>query len=339
MSVCSEVMEPATSANCAMHRDTLSVASRQTVMSLPAGGSDMYDRVIVAVDGSDDAKRAARTGFALARKVDASVRILNVLERSILDVLRSSSDRDQIREERMELLAEFESEATADGIEAETTLLEGNPSAQIAAVADDEPKSVIVLGRQGRSTVSRKLMGGVTERVLEAGVAPVLVEPTDKSRSEPLDLREILLPTDGSSNAEAAVPHAAALATETDARMHVLSVVDLQQAGGVFNAGGLETEFVERLESEVDDILESAVTAVADQAPSLDIRTVRRKSTDFDGVSGAIETYMETEDIDLVVMGSHGRSNVSRQVLGSVTSTVLRSVDVPVLVAPRDRQA
>ncbi|MBS3761653.1 universal stress protein [Halodesulfurarchaeum sp.] len=299
----------------------------------------MYESVIVAVDGSDDARRAARTGFALARKAGASVRVLNVLERSLLDVLRSSSDRDQIREERMELLAEFESEATAYGIEAETSLLEGKPSAQIAAVAEDEPNPVIVLGRQGRSTVSRKLMGGVTERVLEAGVAPVLVEPADKSRSEPLELREILLPTDGSSNADRAIPHGGALATETGARVHLLSVLDLQRAGGVFNAGGLKAEFVEHLESEVDDILESAVTAVADQAPSLDVQTVRRKSTNFDGVSGAIETYTETEDIDLVVMGSHGRSNVSRQVLGSVTSTVLRSVDVPVLVVPRDVQA
>lgn len=299
----------------------------------------MYDRVIVAVDGSDDARRAARTGFALARVADASVRILNVLERSALDVLRSSSDRERIREERMDLLAEYESEAMTLGIEAETALLEGKPSAQIAAVAEEEPHSVIVLGRQGRSTVSRKLMGGVTEQVLEAGVAPVLVDPAEETMPEPFNLREILYPTDGSSNAEAAVPHVAALATKTEARVHVLSVVDIQRAGGVFNAGGLETEFVERLESEVEATLESAATLLTDQAPALDVETVRRKSTDFDGVSGAIETYTETEDIDLVVMGSHGRSNVSRQVLGSVTSTVLRTVDVPVLVVPRDVQA
>lgn len=307
-------------------------------MSLPAEGSCMYDRVIVAVDGSDDARRAARTGFALARVAGASVLILNVLERSVLDVLRSSSDRDRIRGERMELLAEFKTEAASD-LEVEAAMLEGKPSAQIAAVAEDEPNSVIVLGRQGRSTVSRKLLGGVTERVLKAGVAPVLVEPADESRSDPLELGDILLPTDGSSNAEVAVPYAGSLATETGARVHVLSVLDLQRAGGVFNAGGLEAEFVERLESDVDESLESAATLLADQSPSLDVEMAQRKSTDFDGVSGAIETYTETEAIDLVVMGSHGRSNVSRQVLGSVTSTVLRSVEVPVLVVPRDLHA
>ena len=295
----------------------------------------MYDRVIVAVDESEEARRAARTGFALARLFEAPVRILNVLERSVLDVLRSEPDRDRLREERAELLDELEVEATESGVSVETSVLDGKPAEQIEAVAREEPNPIIVLGRQGRSTVSRKILGGVTERVIESGVAPVLVEPGVESITDPLALDRILVPTDGSPNAEAAFPHAGAIATETGSTVHILAVLDLQRAGGVFNAGGLGAEFVEQLESEAAQTLDSSVGLLAGHSPSLDIETAQRKSTNFDGVSGAIETYTEAVGIDLLVMGSHGRSNVSRQVLGSVTSTVLRSVDVPILVVPR----
>ena len=45
-----------------------------------------------------------------------------------------------------------------------------------------------------------------------------------------------------------------------------------------------------------------------------------------------IADYVREQDIDLVVMGSHGRSGVSRRLLGSVTERTLRSTDVPIMV-------
>jgi nucleotide-binding universal stress UspA family protein len=45
--------------------------------------------------------------------------------------------------------------------------------------------------------------------------------------------------------------------------------------------------------------------------------------------------YVQEHGLDLIVMGSHGRSNLRRQLIGSVASTVLRTVGVPVLVVTR----
>jgi nucleotide-binding universal stress UspA family protein len=263
------------------------------------------------------------------------VTVLHVLERSLLDALRSPGDRDRIRAERRELLTEFEAMGEDRGVETESQLLEGNPAAQITSLAADREHPVIVLGRQGRSTVSRKILGGVTEKVIEAGVAPVLVEPGTDPAETGFAPSRVLVPTDGSENAEAAFPPAARLAAEVGASVHVLAILDLQRAGGVFNAGGLDAEFVDRLEAQTRTALESGEQRLRDLDSDLAVTTDLERSSDFDGVSGGIESYAESREVDLIVMGSHGRSNVSRQVLGSVTATVLRNVDVPVLVVPR----
>nr|WP_245902804.1 universal stress protein [Salinigranum rubrum] len=162
----------------------------------------------------------------------------------------------------------------------------------------------------------------------------MLVVPDER----PLDVTEsdrVLVPTDGSENAEAAAPHGAALAGRVDAALCVLNVVDLQAAGGLFAAGGLDEEFVARLERRGHEAVDRLADDVRESDPDLTVETDVVTTTEFDGVARGIHGYVEEEGADLVVMGSHGRSNLRRQLLGSVASTVLRTVDVPVLVVPR----
>jgi len=53
--------------------------------------------------------------------------------------------------------------------------------------------------------------------------------------------------------------------------------------------------------------------------------------------SGAIISFAERENCDLIVMSSHGRSGLSRLLVGSVTEQILRKSPCPVLVVPLDR--
>jgi nucleotide-binding universal stress UspA family protein len=50
----------------------------------------------------------------------------------------------------------------------------------------------------------------------------------------------------------------------------------------------------------------------------------------------AILSYSEKHDIDMIVMGTHGRTGVERYLIGSVTETVVRNADVPVCCVPMD---
>ena len=133
---------------------------------------------------------------------------------------------------------------------------------------------------------------------------------------------DILVPTDGSPAADAAVEHAVTLAERFDSTIHALYVVDATafsslEAGSQVVADALEEEG------------EGAVARIAEAADEAGIPTVERV------VSGtayrSIIDYAEDEDVDLVTMGTHGRRGLDRYLLGSVTERVVRSADAPVL--------
>ncbi|WP_336337594.1 universal stress protein [Haloarcula brevis] len=294
----------------------------------------MYDHVLIPVDGSDEATAAARRGLALAKAFDATAEAVYVVEGRARRLARTDRERDQLRDHGEAVLADVEALAADVGQPVTTALLEGKPSVRIDEHARETDAGLVVLGRQGMTGLGKRLLGGVTEQLLHRATVPVLVvsgaEPT-----EGFDYSQILLPTDGSENAETATRHGAALAARYGATVHVLNVVDIQAAGGTFNAGGLNEAFVERLEANGRDAVASVADALDTATPDVAVETAVARTDSFDGVAPGIREYVADNDIDLVVMGSHGRSNLQRRLLGSVTSQLLRTVSVPVLVTPR----
>jgi nucleotide-binding universal stress UspA family protein len=298
----------------------------------------MYERVLIAVDGSDEAKHAARRGLELAAAFDATVDVLHVVPTAALGLTQTAEERTQLRDRGEALLDEFEALASDVGQPVTTTLLDGEPAPAICEYVAEQGADLVVLGRQGETGLGKRLLGGVTERVLHQSSAPVLVVPAEAQlAATDTPYSRILVPTDGSENAEQATPHAVALAKNQDAAIHALHVVDLQAAGGVFDAGGLEPAFVERLEARGRAAAASVADDVESSTAGVEVETAVERKSSFDGIAAGIRTYVENEDIDIVVMGSHGRSNLRRQLLGSVASTVLRTVDVPVLVVTRSQ--
>jgi nucleotide-binding universal stress UspA family protein len=132
---------------------------------------------------------------------------------------------------------------------------------------------------------------------------------------------DILLPTDGSDAADAAVEHAIDLAARYDATLHVLYVADTTE----YSTVTFEDDVVDPLEREGEGV----VDAVVEQA---DDRNVRAKGVVMQGgVFETIQDYVADEGVDAVVMGTHGRRGLGRALLGSVTERVVRTSDVPVL--------
>jgi nucleotide-binding universal stress UspA family protein len=296
----------------------------------------MYERVLIAVDASDEAKHAARRGLELAAGFDAAVDVLHVVPKSALSLTQTADERAELRGRGETLLDEIEALAADAGQSVTTTLLDGKPAPAICEYVAERDADLVVLGRQGMTGLGKRLLGGVTERVLHQSPAPVLVVPGEAELTgDDTAFSRILVPTDGSENAERATPHAIALAETHDATIHALHVVDLQAAGGVFDVGGLEPEFVERLEARGRAAVSSVAGDVDESSAGVDVETAVERATSYDGTAAGIRSYVDSEDVDLVVMGSHGRSNLQRQLLGSVASTVLRTVDVPVLVVTR----
>ena len=134
---------------------------------------------------------------------------------------------------------------------------------------------------------------------------------------------EILLPTDGSERVTRALDHATAVAERFDAKIHVIHVVQTAEASDT-----LDEEFADTLDR-VEQAGQEALTTAREQVEQAghDVET-----TLAEGVPAPeIRSYVDDNDIDLVVMATEGRTGDAREMLGSVTEEVVRSTSVPVL--------
>lgn len=134
----------------------------------------------------------------------------------------------------------------------------------------------------------------------------------------------ILVPTDGSVGSEKALDRAIDIAKRYDANLHVVHVVDTR----IGIDGGAGTLF-----DELEAAGQEAIDRGVEQASEAGVSTV--EGAVANGIPfQAILDYTEENDLDLVVMGTHGRTGLDRYILGSVTEKVVRMSDVPVLTVP-----
>jgi nucleotide-binding universal stress UspA family protein len=133
----------------------------------------------------------------------------------------------------------------------------------------------------------------------------------------------ILVPTDGSEGTRGAVDHAIDHAERYDADLHVLYVVDTR----VSAEAGMESPGV--LDA-LEETGQQAIDDVIAQAEAADVDTI--EAAVANGIPHqAIHDYAAENDIDLIVMGTHGRTGLDRYLLGSVSEKVVRTSPIPVL--------
>lgn len=133
---------------------------------------------------------------------------------------------------------------------------------------------------------------------------------------------EILVPTDGSENATTAMEHAIEVAAGSNARIHVLNVInirwyDLSIESARKPVEADRKELVQELVSMAADTDIDIVTAIVDGTPAEEILR-----------------YVDDHDIDLIVMGRRGRGDLENLLLGSVADYVVKNAAVPVQTVP-----
>lgn len=136
---------------------------------------------------------------------------------------------------------------------------------------------------------------------------------------------DVLIPTDGSEAVDRALDHAIPLASDHDATVHALYVVDGRVLAA--NSGDLREAVAADLKSQG----EAAVKAVVDRAEAagLDVETTVTQGTP----DTEIVAYATSNDVDLVVLSPTGKSPRERiQSLGSVSDRVADDATVPVLL-------
>ncbi len=143
---------------------------------------------------------------------------------------------------------------------------------------------------------------------------------------------KILLPTDGSKFAEKAAKHAIWIASQSDAEIIALNVVDTSSLVGL-PAEDLTVRVTEILKEEAHASLDQIENMINDfkkeEGIEKDIELI--KESKEGSPANIILKTVDEEGIDLIVMGTSGKHGLDRFLLGSVTEKVVRSAKCPVL--------
>jgi nucleotide-binding universal stress UspA family protein len=282
----------------------------------------MFDDILFPTDGSDGATAGLEYVLDVAAAHDATLHLLSVANttRGALDTLA----HDETLEDRArEAVDEAVERARERGVTVVDVVERGNPHRVVCDYAESAGVDVVVMPTRGRHGLERFLLGSTTERVVRRCEVPVLTVRPDGDATATYPFENVLVGVDGSNCSRAALDVGVAVADQEDAALHLLSVVDVAALGPE-----VRTEY---LEDALEADARSVVDAAAAHASSAGVDPAADSVVFGSSVSRAIRKYVQENDVDLLVVGTHGRTGFNRYVLGSVAEFLVRTSPVPVL--------
>jgi nucleotide-binding universal stress UspA family protein len=291
----------------------------------------MFRSILVPLDGSAQAEQALAHAVAVARSQGAAVRLLHVVSRD-----RATSHNSNATTDDADVIAHFNEYLGIQAREISRLLskpvaydvLIGDPAATILRQIRDGRCDLVVLTTHGHGWLAKAWLGSVADEVIRQSTVPVLtVRAREYERAAP-DLRysRIVVPLDGSAQAEMALDPALALARASEGRIIALAVVRLPQhqgadfevTHGAEDAAGEEV----RAQTYVRDL---AARIGADIIVNPIVRPSLHPAVAIAEVAADLKA-------DLVVMTTRGQSRLTRRKLGSTADMVLRGINLPVLI-------
>lgn len=210
-------------------------------------------------------------------------------------------------------------------------VVEEAPASFIVEEAEKEPGTLVVMSTHGRSGLRRWTHGSVTDRVLHATTGPLLVVRAreESEFAEDQQLTHVVVPLDGSTLAEQALPHAVQLALELKMTISLVRVLPSPQ-GYMVGDGHYASVLPDYIDQEKQTALEYI----------REIRTSLHKQGIASVEGHVLEGHPAESILDfadkmansMVVMMTHGRSGMGRWILGSVADHVIRHAGRPILV-------
>ncbi|WP_100331840.1 universal stress protein [Bacillus xiapuensis] len=144
-----------------------------------------YENILVAVDGSKEAEWAFKKSIEIAKRHDASLNLVHVIDTRSFAAIEAydRSIAERASSYGNELLEEYKQEADKAGVKTVNTFVEyGSPKVVIPKdIAKQVKADLIVCGATGLNAMERFLIGSVSEHITRAARCDVLVVRTDKS--------------------------------------------------------------------------------------------------------------------------------------------------------------
>ena len=285
-------------------------------------------KILCPIDFSPGSRQAMRTAIRIANEDGAELVLFHAWHIPPMALLGEAAFPPLLNEslaaDARRGLDEAEREAKLAGAKQVTTkVANGLAWMQIVEALEREPFDLAVIGTHGRTGISRVLLGSVAEKVVRHAPCSVLaIHPHD----EPKPFAHALCPVDFTASSRHAVDLATSLVRPGGAGISLLHVLEIPVA---YSGESMIADFARDLDGRAARELDQwAARARAKVTVPVETRTRI-------GYAGAqvLSAIEHDPTIDLVVVGSHGRTGIKRALLGSVAEKVVRHATCPVLVA------
>lgn len=299
----------------------------------------MYQRILVPLDGSQEAEAVLPFAERLANGFKAGIVLMNVLdEEAVSSLFRQFGSK--VAEEQSARLAAV-AETYVDGVakrvkltvgQVSTIVTIGNVPSEIAKEAERVQDTLIAMCTHGSSGVGRFLMGSVATKVLHSTKVPLLLLRQGEASPAVIssNLKTVVVPLDGSELAEQALAHAELLAKTLG--LGVLIVRATPTLAEFYGPLGADSSYVP---ADLFEVMEkdalAYLSAKAGELRSRGVADVRSKHMAGQPASSILDLVRDTPGC-LVAITTHGRSGFGRWVLGSVADRLVSHSDAPVLV-------
>lgn len=304
-----------------------------------SGGAGRYRLIIVPLDGSRLSEQALPLAVALAERARAKLRL--VLVHQLPTVPLSSEGRQlyvslelETRKAEKAYLKTFaEQLKKQSGVAVTSRTLSGPVAANLREYIKESRTDLVVMTSRGQGGIRRLWLGSVADAVIRESSVPVLlVRPEENPSPRPVleNIRQIMVPLDGSALAEAILYPAKELAAVTGAELLLIQII--QTLAPAF-------EGPRPVPSTFDEDLRNLRRMEASDY----LRKVTERCRQFGGkavysvtlggnVANEILERAESLNVGMIAIATHGRGGLKRLALGSVADKLIRAAPCPVLV-------
>ncbi len=291
-------------------------------------------RVLIAYEGSPGAAEAVTLVQAIPWPTESRIRIVTAVEPTLVAISGPGTGGAPLTDELNATITANANEMIRDVVEllehsgssVDGQVVRGRAASVIIDAARDFQPDLVIMGSRGHGAIASLLLGSVSSEVVDNAHCPVLVarRPT---------LHDILFATDGSASAQAAEAVLARWPIFADVSIRVVSVAEVIHP---WTTGIAPTMYQQALDAYAADLQELKLAQerlAADAAARLGEvgRHVGAEMRVGDAAAEIIALAGQL-DTDLIVLGSRGRTGLTRLVLGSVARNVLSAGNSSVLI-------
>lgn len=320
------------------------VATNQETASSGTAGAAMPDgrctaefsSILACVDDSPHAAEVLAWATAIARRLNASLQALRVLDMPAdhgapQDPIAWHLRRRQAQRRLRELL-EHAGAGAAAGAECEVAV--GRFHDRLQAALTSGAVELCVIGSVGESTHPEQSIGATARRIVETARCSVLIVPPRSARDPrpgAPEVRRLMVPLDCSRRAETALPAAIAIADAFGSEIvmaHAVPEPAITESGPPEEAGvALRSNFVEHNRKAAERYMSRLRARMA-----LDRRPIRTLIVSGADPRHRLQSAAAEETVDLVVLAAKGAGGYADQALGSVAEFLVTHLGKPILI-------